>query len=133
VFETIGKRAQGKTCEAIQGIVEECEELLEEASEASPVCDASLIACGQAVEHYEMARYGALIAWGRVRGNKEAVSLLRQNLDQEKNALRNGRHVAHAGRYLEPAGSAGMARRVGMSPNRGAGNLTGGETLASHR
>jgi ferritin-like metal-binding protein YciE len=86
VFESIGKRAQGKTCEAINGIIEECEELLEEAREPSVVRDAGLIACGQAVEHYEMARYGTLIAWGNALGHKDAVKLLQENLDQEKNA-----------------------------------------------
>jgi ferritin-like metal-binding protein YciE len=86
VFETIGKRAQGKTCEAIKGIIEECEELLEEATEPSVVRDAGFIACGQAVEHYEMARYGTLIAWATVLGHKDAVKLLQANLDQEKNA-----------------------------------------------
>jgi ferritin-like metal-binding protein YciE len=86
VFETIGKRAQGKTCEAIKGIIEECEELLEEATEPSVVRDAGLIACGQAVEHYEMARYGTLIAWATALGHKDAVKLLQANLDQEKNA-----------------------------------------------
>jgi ferritin-like metal-binding protein YciE len=86
VFEFIGERARGKTCEAIQGIIAECEELLDEATEASPVRDAGLIACGQAVEHYEMARYGALIAWGTVLGDKVSVALLQANLDQEKNA-----------------------------------------------
>src|SRR5580698_7414237 len=58
VFELMDKRAQGKTCEAIKGIIEECEELLEKATEPSAGRDAGLIACGQAVEHYEMARYG---------------------------------------------------------------------------
>jgi ferritin-like metal-binding protein YciE len=86
VFETIGKRAQGKTCEAIKGIIEECEELLEEATEPSLVRDAGLIACGQAVEHYEMARYGTLIVWATALGHKDAVKLLQANLDQEKNA-----------------------------------------------
>ncbi len=86
VFETVGKRAQGKTCEAIQGIIEECEELLEAATEPSPVRDAGLIACGQAVEHYEMARYGALIAWARALGHKDVVTLLQANMDQEKQA-----------------------------------------------
>jgi ferritin-like metal-binding protein YciE len=86
VFETIGKRPQGKTCEAIKGIMEECEELLEEAPEASVVRDAGLIACGQAVEHYEMARYGTLIAWATALGHKDAVTLLQANLDQEKHA-----------------------------------------------
>jgi len=86
VFEIIGKRAQGKTCEAIQGLIEECDELLEEATEPGPVRDAGLIACGQAVEHYEMARYGALIAWGKALGNAEIVKLLEETLEQEKQA-----------------------------------------------
>ena len=86
VFELLGKRAQGKTCEAIKGIIEECEELLEEATEPSAVRDAGIIACGQAVEHYEMARYGALIAWAGALGKKDAVALLQSNLDQEKKA-----------------------------------------------
>jgi len=86
VFELLGKRAQGKTCEAIKGIIEECEELLEAATEPSAVRDAGLIACGQAVEHYEMARYGALIAWAGTLGQKDAVKLLQANLDQEKKA-----------------------------------------------
>jgi ferritin-like metal-binding protein YciE len=86
VFELLGKRAQGKTCEAIKGIIEECEELLEEATEPGAVRDAGLIACGQAVEHYEMARYGALIAWAGALGKKDVVALLQANLDQEKKA-----------------------------------------------
>jgi ferritin-like metal-binding protein YciE len=86
VFEAIGKRAQGKTCEAIKGIIEECEELLEDEPEAGSVRDAGLIACGQAVEHYEMARYGALIAWAKALGKQDVVALLQQNLDQEKTA-----------------------------------------------
>ena len=63
-----------------------CEELLADATEPSPVRDAGLIASGQAVEHYEMARYGALIAWADVLGNKDVVALLQANLDQEKKA-----------------------------------------------
>ena len=86
VFEIMGKSARGKTCEAIQGLIEECQELLEEATEPSAVRDAGLIACGQAVEHYEMARYGALIAWASVLGKKDVVALLQANLDQEKKA-----------------------------------------------
>ena len=86
VFGILGKRAQGKTCEAIKGIIEECDELLEQATEASAVRDAGLIACGQAVEHYEMARYGALIAWADALGHKDIVKLLKANLDQEKKA-----------------------------------------------
>ena len=86
VFEALGKRAQGVTCEAIKGLIEECDELLEDAKEPSVVRDAGLIACGQAVEHYEMARYGALIAWATATGHGEVVALLQANLDQEKKA-----------------------------------------------
>ncbi len=86
VFEAIGKRAQGVTCEAINGLIEECEELLEEAKEPSPVRDSGLIACGQAVEHYEMARYASLVAWARALGHHDAVTLLQQTYDEEKKA-----------------------------------------------
>jgi ferritin-like metal-binding protein YciE len=84
VFEGLGKRAQGVTCEAINGLIEECEELLEEAKEPSPVRDAGLIASGQAIEHYEMARYGTLIAWAKAGGHKELVPMLEANLAEEK-------------------------------------------------
>ena len=86
VFEAIGKRAQGVTCEAIKGLIEEAEELLDDAKDPGDVRDAGLIACGQAVEHYEMARYGALIAWAKVAGKPDVVALLQENLDQEKKA-----------------------------------------------
>jgi ferritin-like metal-binding protein YciE len=86
VFEMMGRRAQGKTCEAIQGIIEECEELLEEEARPGPVRDAGLIACAQAVEHYEMSRYGTLIAWAKTLGMKDAVGLLEQTLEEEKAA-----------------------------------------------
>jgi ferritin-like metal-binding protein YciE len=85
VFEHIGKRARGIPCEAIKGLIEEAEEVLSE-SDAGAVRDAGLVACGQAVEHYEMARYGALIAWAQAAGHKEIVSLLQQTLDEEKKA-----------------------------------------------
>ena len=85
-FELIGKRARGVTCEAINGLIEECEELLDEAKEPGPVRDAGLVACAQAVEHYEMARYGALIAWAKAQGKSDVAGLLQQTLDEEKNA-----------------------------------------------
>lgn len=85
VFELFGKRAQGVTCEAINGLVEEAEELIEE-GEKGPVMDAGLIACAQAVEHYEMARYGSLVAWAKLLGNKEAATQLQETLDEEKKA-----------------------------------------------
>jgi ferritin-like metal-binding protein YciE len=85
VFEKMGKRPKAIPCEAIKGLIEETEEVLEE-SDAGAVRDAGLIACGQAVEHYEMARYGALIAWAQAGGHDEVVSLLQQTLNEEKKA-----------------------------------------------
>lgn len=85
VFELIGKPARAKTCEAINGLFEESDELFED-TEIGVVRDAGIIACAQAVEHYEMARYGALIAWAKVQNNSDVVKLLQQTLDEEKNA-----------------------------------------------
>ena len=66
VFEALGKRARGVTCEAINGLIEEGEEVIEEFPEGS-VRDAGLAACAQAIEHYEIARYGALNCMGQDR------------------------------------------------------------------
>ncbi|MBW9052089.1 ferritin-like domain-containing protein [Rhizobium mesosinicum] len=82
VFEIIGKRAQGKTCEAIQGIIAEGEEIMEEFKGTSAV-DAGLISAAQAVEHYEIARYGTLRTWAQTLGFKDAVMLLDQTLQEE--------------------------------------------------
>lgn len=82
VFELIGKRAQGKTCEAIQGILAEGEEIIEEFKGTSAL-DAGLISSAQAVEHYEIARYGTLKTWAQTLGHKEVVTLLDQTLQQE--------------------------------------------------
>lgn len=84
VFEIIGKRAQGKTCEAINGLMEESEELLELSPQPSAVRDAGLIATAQAVEHYEIARYGALVAWAKAIGNEQIAQLLHETLEEEK-------------------------------------------------
>jgi ferritin-like metal-binding protein YciE len=82
VFEIIGKRAQGKTCEAIQGIIAEGEEIMEE-FKGTPALDAGLISSAQAVEHYEIARYGTLKAWAAQLGHKDAVPLLDATLKEE--------------------------------------------------
>jgi ferritin-like metal-binding protein YciE len=82
VFELIGKRAQGKTCEAIQGIIAEGEENIEE-FKGSAAIDAGLISSAQAVEHYEMARYGTLKTWAMTLGKKDVASLLDKTLQEE--------------------------------------------------
>ena len=82
VFEIIGKRAQGKTCPAIDGIIEEGEEMLDE-FKGQPALDAALVSAAQAVEHYEIARYGTLRRWAETLGMNDAAKLLNQTLDEE--------------------------------------------------
>jgi ferritin-like metal-binding protein YciE len=82
VFELISKPARGKTCEAIQGIISEAEEIIDE-FKGSVALDAGLISSAQAVEHYEIARYGTLKSWAGQLGLKEAVALLDANLQEE--------------------------------------------------
>ena len=83
VFELIEKPARGKPCPAILGLVEEGQEISKEFKN-SPALDAGLLAGAQAVEHYEISRYGTLIAWAEQLGLKEAVELLQETLDEEK-------------------------------------------------
>jgi ferritin-like metal-binding protein YciE len=85
VFEIVGKRAQTKPCEAIKGIIAEGDETVEDFGESEAI-DAGLIAAGQAVEHYEMARYGTLIAWAKQLGMQDAAALLTETLQEEKKA-----------------------------------------------
>lgn len=82
VFEIIGKRAQGKTCPAIDGIIEEGEEIMEDFKN-TPALDAGLISAAQAVEHYEITRYGTLKRWAETLGKKDAAKLLDQTLQEE--------------------------------------------------
>ena len=83
IFEMLGKPARGKTCEAIQGLVEEGKEIMEDFGD-SDALDAGLIAASQAIEHYEIARYGTLRTWAKQLGMNEAVSLLEATLAEEK-------------------------------------------------
>lgn len=83
VFEIIGKSPEQKTCDAILGITDEGDEILEE-YEGSPALDAGLLAAAQAVEHYEMSRYGTLRTWALELGLKDAAKLLQTTLDEEQ-------------------------------------------------
>ncbi len=85
VFESLELRARAKTCEAMQGLLEEGKSIMEEDAEPE-VLDAMLIAAAQKVEHYEMATYGTLCAWAKVLGYDEALALLKQTMDQEVKA-----------------------------------------------
>lgn len=82
VFEIMGRRAQGKTCPAIDGIIEEGEEILE-TFKGSPALDAGLVSSAQAVEHYEIARYGTLRRWAEQMGMTDAAALLETTLNEE--------------------------------------------------
>ena len=83
VFAIIGKKPQGKTCAAIVGITDEGAEIMEE-YKGSPALDAGLLAAAQAVEHYEISRYGTMRTWAEELGLDEAVSLLDATLEEEK-------------------------------------------------
>jgi ferritin-like metal-binding protein YciE len=83
VFATIEKKPQAKNCDAIVGITDEGAEIMKE-YKGSPALDAGLLAAAQAVEHYEISRYGTLKTWAQELGLNDAVRLLDQTLEEEK-------------------------------------------------
>ncbi len=83
VFEIVGKRASGKPCEAMQGLVAEGQEIMEEFKD-SDALDAGLIASAQAIEHYEISRYGTLRTWAQQLGMEDAANLFEETLEEEK-------------------------------------------------
>ena len=85
VFEILGKRAAGKKCPAIEGLVEEGKEVMEDFKE-SDALDAGLLSGAQAIEHYEISRYGTLKTWAAQLGMQDAARLLDQTLAEEKKA-----------------------------------------------
>ena len=85
VFKMHGVEAKGVECPAIDGIIEEADEIASEVDDKK-VLDAALIAAAQAVEHYEITRYGTLIAWAKQLGRPDCASVLQENLEEEKAA-----------------------------------------------
>lgn len=85
VFKLFELSPRGKKCEAIEGIIAEAKEHMEDIEDPK-VLDAGIIGSAQAVEHYEITRYGTLIAWAKQLGRDDAIQLLEQNLEQEKHA-----------------------------------------------
>jgi len=83
VFQTIGSAVKAVDCPAIDGIIEEADEVTGEAA-GKAVMDAALINAAQAAEHYEIARYGSLISWARQLGRSEVAGVLQKTLDEEK-------------------------------------------------
>ena len=102
IFELIDKPARGKTCEAIQGLLDEGKEIMEE-YKGTEALDAGMVAAAQAVEHYEIARYGTLKQWALQLGIKDAVRLLDQTLQEEKKTDEALTSLAEASVNLEAA------------------------------
>jgi ferritin-like metal-binding protein YciE len=85
VFRLHGAEVEGVDCPAIDGIIEEAEDVAGEVEDKA-VLDAALIAAAQAVEHYEITRYGTLIAWAKMLGRNDCASILQRTLEEEKGA-----------------------------------------------
>jgi ferritin-like metal-binding protein YciE len=86
VFELLEMTARAKKCEAMEGLVKEAQNLMQELPKGSAVIDAGLIIAGQKVEHYEIAAYGSLVQLAKTMGENEVADLLQQTLDEEKEA-----------------------------------------------
>jgi ferritin-like metal-binding protein YciE len=95
VFKLFDVAPRGKKCEAIEGILAEVKEHMEDIEDAE-VLDAGMIGSAQSVEHYEITRYGTLIAWAKQLGRDDAIRLLEANLEQEKKADRLLTEIASA-------------------------------------
>jgi len=102
VFEYIGTKAQAKKCEAMEGLIKEAEEIME-STEKGVLRDAGIISAGQKVEHYEIATYGTLRAFAKILGEDDAVSLLEEILNEEKEADEKLTEVAESSINIEAA------------------------------
>jgi ferritin-like metal-binding protein YciE len=102
-FELIGQKPKGTTCPAIDGIIEEAKELASEVQDKN-VLDAALLAAAQAVEHYEITRYGTLIAWAEELGKEPVAKLLTTTLNEEKAADKKLSTIAGKKVNLKAAG-----------------------------
>lgn len=120
VFELIGKSARGKRCPAIDGLAEEAGEIMQDAKDGT-VRDAGMLAAAQAVEHYEIARYGTLAAWADKLGMPEAVKLLQATLKEEKDTDARLTTLAETEINLE-AGDAPNAKGKGTKSARTRGS-----------
>jgi ferritin-like metal-binding protein YciE len=95
VFQMHGQKAKAVDCEAMDGILAEAKDIIGECDEAD-VCDAAMLSAAQAVEHYEMSRYGTLVAFAKQLGRKDCADLLDQTLDEEKAADKKLTEIAKA-------------------------------------
>ena len=94
IFQALGKPARGKKCDAIEGIIDEGKEIMDEYAD-TPALDAGLLAAAQAVEHYEISRYGTLKTWAEKLGHKDAVKLLDDHAGGRKEDRRGALETGH--------------------------------------
>jgi len=118
VFELLGEKAKGTRCPGIDGILTEGDELLGDVEGRTPT-NAAVVASAQAVEHYEITRYGTLIAWAQELGKDELVPLLERNLREEKAADKKLTAVAEA--RINKGSRGGRGRRKVSTKRRTAG------------
>jgi len=102
VFEMLGKPARGVQCEAINGLIEEGKEVMEDFADSAAL-DAGILAAAQAVEHYEITRYGSLIGWAKRLGRADIAKVLEQTLNEEKAADKKLTSVAESQVNLKAA------------------------------
>ena len=102
VFRMYGAEVKGVDCPAFDGLIEEADDVADEV-EDSKVLDAALIAAVQAIEHYEIARYGSLIAWAKELAREDCAGVLEKNLAEEKAADRKLTAMAESGVYTAAA------------------------------
>jgi ferritin-like metal-binding protein YciE len=117
IFEQIGEKIEGKKCKAMEGLVKEGAEVIEEDMTEVPK-DTALIAAAQRVEHYEMAGYGCVRTYATILGDDEAADLLAQTLDEEKEADGTLNGIAEQLNLEVPAEGAEPERRTTKASNR---------------
>ena len=128
VFESLGKPAKAKTCKAMQGLIAEATEIMEEdASDA--VLDAGIIAAAQKVEHYEIPSYGTVRTWARLCGEEEAASLLQETLDEESETDKRLTQLAES--FVNPQAEQGGEEEE--SSSRGESKSSGGKKSGSSK
>ncbi len=110
VFGTLGMKAQAKKCEAMDGLIREANEIID-STEQGLVRDAGIILAGQKVEHYEIATYGTLCAFAQILGEAEAADLLKQTLEEEKQADKRLSEIAYQSINLGAAHEDGEKHR----------------------
>lgn len=133
IFESMGERLKGQKCKGMQGVIEEGSELLKEA-EDEDVRDAGIIASAQKVEHYEIASYGTVRTYAQLLGEDEAVELLQQTLDEEKEADQKLNGIAEQINVEATSGEEeGEEERETVGSRRGSGSSRSSSRRSSGR